>query len=113
MAGTIERQQQHGTVVIANGATASAEILLLGYAQGGFALPAAFTGASISFQVARVSGGTFLALRDDTNTVISITVAVSVAYPLPVELFAGWAAAKIVSASAEGAARTLEVVLKS
>ena len=99
-------------LTIANGATTSDACVSAAYAAFGLQLPAAFTGASISFTVSADGGTTYQALYDRTNTVVSVTVVQGRSYDLPDEL-AAWDHFKIVSASSEGAARTLWVVGKS
>jgi len=102
--------QQTIVVVIANGDTASAVIPFRGYAQAGFQIPSAFTGASVSFNVS-ADNVTYTPLHDSTNTVISQTVTASKGYSFPQGCFP-WAYVKIVSASAEGGARSILVSLK-
>lgn len=99
------------TLAIANGATTSDAYAGGNMASYGLQMPAAFTGATISFQVSADKGTTFQALYDSANTLVSVTVAASRSYALPVTL-AAWTHWKIVSASSEGAARALVVVGK-
>lgn len=96
--------------VIANGGTVSDAISFQPFAQGGFVLPAAFTGASVSFQVS-IDGVTYVAFYDSANALSSITVTQGRGYAFPIGLFA-FGFVKIVSASAEGAARTIQLGLK-
>lgn len=97
-------------VTIASGATASAAIDFRGRAGGGFTTPAAFTGTTISYQVS-VDNSTFQTLYDQFGAqVVTAAVTTSRSYALPAELY-GWPYVKIVSGSAEGADRTLNVVL--
>ena len=101
------------TVVIANGQTTSGAVgntgARRGYKRIGVALPATFTGASISFSVS-ADGTTYQALYAITATLVSVTVVQGRSYDLPEEL-QPWPFFKIVSASAEGAERTLKVVM--
>ncbi len=99
------------TSTILSGQTDSDVIDFKDFAQGGFILPAAFTGATVSFKVCNTSGGTFVALYDAANVLVSLTVTAARAYAFPVALFP-FAFVKIVSASAEGADRLLDVALK-
>lgn len=110
----MERTQSFCTtesIVIANGAQGSGAILYSGYRSGIFVIPSAFSGATVSFKVSQ-DASTWNALYNDSNTLISITVGTDRAYRIPVEaLGAKWL--QIFSASAEGAARTILVTLKS
>lgn len=99
------------TLTIANGATTSDAFKAADIAAFGLQMPAAFTGASISFMVSADNGATYQALYDITNTLVSLTVAASRTYDLPGELTV-WSHFKIVSASSEGAARSLVVIGK-
>lgn len=105
------------TLTIANGATTSNTFvgnLMAAYA---IQMPAAMTGASIGFSVS-ADGTTFGTLRyiSDESTgatsPVSIVFTASMAVPLPDALTA-WKAWRIVSASAEGAARTFTVIGKA
>lgn len=97
-------------VTIASGGTASSSIDFRGRAGGGFVVPAAFTGTSITYQVS-VDNSNFGALYDQFGAqVVTASVAVSRRYALPAELY-GWPYFKIVSGSAEGGDRTIAVVL--
>lgn len=100
------------TTIIASGQTTSAVVDQTGGLVSGIALPAAFTGASVSFTVCGTEGGTYQALYDETNTLVSLTVAVSRSYILPAAI-AAWPYFKIVSASAEGADRTIGTIVRS
>lgn len=104
--------RQDKVATIANGATTSDVIDVKGYAIHGLIMPAAFTGASVSFTVSDVHDGTFVALYDSAGVLVSVPVVASRAYDLPAEL-AVWPFVKIVSASAEAAARSLKVLSKS
>lgn len=99
------------TAVIALNAAASSAIPIASYRRGGFIIPAAFTGASVSFKVSQ-DGTTWTALYNSSNTLISITVGTDRAYPLPTEAF-GFEYVQIVSASNEAAARSILVSRKS
>lgn len=102
---------QRQTLVIANGETTSTAFTSSNFAAFGLQMPAAFTGASVTFTVSADDGATYQALYDTTNTLVSLTVAASRSYDLPSALTA-WDHFKIVSASAEGAARSLIVIGK-
>lgn len=108
----INRLSRTVTATIANAATTSDAIDLTEMAFGSFAMPAAFTGATVSFTGCATSGGTFVAINDSSNAAVSRTVTVSKAYALPAECFA-FNFIKIVSASSEGGARSIVVTAKS
>lgn len=109
--GRMYRKPKSVTAAIANGAATSSAVEQQVEAFGGFLMPAAFTGATVSFTVSQ-DGVTYVALYSAANALVSITVAASRAYPLPSEL-AGFRYFKFVSASNEGAERAIEVALKS
>lgn len=107
----LRRGYNTATIAIANGETVSSAFDASQFASFGLVMPSAFTGATISFQVS-ADGVTYQALYDSTNTLVSVTVAASRSYDLPSTL-AAWQSFKVVSASAEGAARSLVVVEKA
>jgi hypothetical protein len=108
------RQQAKHVVMTAlipiNEATSQA-LAIQAYHAFGLQMPAAFTGASISFQVS-ADGTTFQALYDRLNDIVTVPVAVARSYDLPGEI-GDWAFVKIVSASNEAAARELVFIAKS
>lgn len=80
----------------------------------GIQMPAAFTGASISFQVSG-DDSTYQALYDSSNTLLSITVSASRTYGFTDSVratLAHWRYIKIVSASSEAAARSIKLITK-
>ena len=105
--------------IIANGATTSnfvdvrkgCETLV------GLIFPAAFTGATISFQVAPPDinnpvNADFLDFYDDIGALITVTVTVGVYVNLSPSLFAGIRHVRIVSAGAEAAIRRIQGVIR-
>ena len=98
------------TALIASGTKPSQALAIQGYTGFGLQMPAAFTGATIKFQVS-ADNVTYQDLYDKTNTLVSVTVAVDRHYTLPDDL-APWAFVKIVSASNEGADRSLIFIAK-
>lgn len=106
----IVRNQYWASTTIPSGEATSGAIPTGGRVILGLVMPAAFTGASITFTVSH-DGTTYQALYDESNTQVSVTVAASRSYQLP-DALAAWPYFKIVSASNEGAARTLYVVMK-
>jgi hypothetical protein len=107
-----------GSATIASGATTS-NAIDLGTVNAwngflGFVMPAAFTGATISFQVS-LDDVTYQALNDSSNNAISITVTASKTYGFKADVRAAlspWRYIKIVSASAEGGSRTIPLLIK-
>ncbi len=99
-----------GTAGIALNATESDPVEVQGASRGGFVMPAAMTGTAMTFKVSH-DGTTYKALYNSSNTLISITVAVDRAYPLPSEIF-GFAYFKFVSGSTELAAREIALNAK-
>jgi uncharacterized membrane protein len=97
-----------GTVTIANGQTTSGAFDCGNTTLAAIQLPSDFTGTSVTFQ-GSIDGTTYTTIYDDTNTVYSIPVAVSRGYGLELALFYPWRYIKIVSASSEGAARSIVV----
>jgi hypothetical protein len=99
-------------VTIANGQTVSGIVETRGeYPNMGLALPAAFTGTALSFEVS-LDGSTFQGLYREDGSAVSVTVAPGRSYQLPVEL-APWPYFRIVSSASEGAARTLKLAMHS
>jgi len=74
-------------------------------------MPAAFTGAAITIQSSH-NDGTYQALYNTGNTALSITVGTSRTYNIAPIDFAGVRFLKIVSGSAEGAARTIGLITR-
>lgn len=97
-------------LTIANGATSSDACNAATGEAFGLVMPATFTGTTITFTVS-ADGSTFQALYSITNTLVTMTVAVSRSYDLPGELTA-WPYFKVVSGSTEGGARTLVITGK-
>jgi hypothetical protein len=107
-----------GNAVIANGSTTSNAVDLgVSAPDGGlvgFVMPAAFTGASVSFQVS-VDDSTYQALNDSANSAVSVTVTAGKTYGFKADVrscFVGFRFIKFVSASSEGGARTIIPIVK-
>ena len=107
------------TATIANGASLSDELDLVNHRIVTIFMPAAWTAANLTFQVAAVTGGTFQDLYDDVGTEVVVTAAVSRA--IGVDLVAGALASprfiKIRSGTTgtpvnQGAARSIVLILK-
>lgn len=96
-------------IVIANGGTQS-EAIAVAYARGGSVLiPSAMTGTTLTFEVG--DGGTWTALKTVADASVSQTIAVDRWIPIPDGVF-NFPYLRLVSGSAEGAARVLRVELK-
>ena len=115
----INRTTKVQSMTIANGAALSDAFDMTDYAGGQVLMPAAWTAASIGFQVASSSGGTYYPLHDDDGTLVQIdSPAVDKAYQLPIELFGCfwvklWSQDGAASGTNQAAARTVIVQLKS
>jgi len=112
---TIAYNREYVTATIANAGTTSDAIALLDRVIGGIITPAALTGTTLTFTVCNTADGTYVALYDSDNNQVSLTVTVSRAYGVTgpeADALAPWPFVKIVSGSAEGAARSLVVCLK-
>lgn len=99
------------TAAIANGQTSSGAVDLGGTTLCGIHMPAAFTGASITIQAAPTLGGTYQTVqKNNVDIVISVTQGKYVS--LTPSDWAGLQFIKIVSASSEGAGRTLTLATR-
>jgi hypothetical protein len=94
--------RQYKSAVIANAGTTSGEVALQGLRAGAILFPAAFTGATISFEIPNGAGGWATLDAVSLTTVVSKFVALTEA-----QAFALGDNFKIVSAGAEAAERTL------
>ena len=99
----------YNEVTIASGQTVSSVVDLAGYGLVGIIMPAAFTGATISFQISH-NNVDFQACYNTANTLMSATVTQGRTYMLAPTDLIGARYLKIVSASAEGAARTIGLI---
>lgn len=98
--------------VIANGGTVSDVLDMVGHTLCGIFIPAAFTGVALTFQASPTATGTFVSVRDGAGAALTVTVAAGQYIPIDPKNFHGLRYLKIVSGSAEGAARTLTVAGK-
>lgn len=98
-------------VTIASGQTTSGAIDLQGLCLCQVIVPAAFTGASISFS-SSPNDSTYQALYNASNTLLSLTVTQGRSYNISPQDFAGCRYLKLVSASAEGADRVIGLVTR-
>ena len=92
-------------VTIDNGDTESQAVESQGTFVG-FSTPAALTGTAMTFTVSSALAGTYNTAKTDSAT-ISYTVTTSSYYVMQPAQTAGWKFFKLVSGSAEGAARTI------
>lgn len=99
------------TVTIASSGTTSGAIDLGEWLIAGIITPSALTGTAFTFTASDTEDGTYNACHDSSGTAISVTVAASRHVLIEPQTFAGARWLKIVSGSAEGAARNITVVL--
>jgi hypothetical protein len=92
---------------IANAATDSGEIDCRGMIPSKLFMPAAFTGATVSFKAAQGSAGTFNVVNKDDGTLYTATVAANAVVDLDSNVLNGLDFIKVVSASSELAERSL------
>jgi hypothetical protein len=96
------------TATIANGATVSDEMdLTSGRSLVAIQTPAALTGTALTFTACSTSGGTFVPVYDTSGNAVSVTVSTSRYIPLTPASFVGIRYLKVVSGSAEAAARSI------
>lgn len=96
---------------IANGASLSGEIDCGMNRVVRISMPAAFTGASISFQTPSAIDGTYQSIYKEDGTLYSVTVAASKDTALDTTKFIGVTKFKILSAGVEAADRVIGCVL--
>lgn len=107
---TVENLRK-SVATIASSATTSDAIDLEGLCLVQIQMPAAFTGASITFTSSH-DGVTYQSLYNSSNTQYSITVAASRNYNIAPSDFAGCRFLKIVSASSEAASRSIGLIAR-
>ena len=99
-----------GTVTIANGQTESSYIETSSKQPIAIHLPAAFTGTAITFKVASTFNGTYKSVTDKDGAALTLVVAAdTVVQILPVDGVVLTPFLKLVSGSAEGDERVIEV----
>lgn len=99
------------TATIPNGQNTSEEINTRGLQVVGIKFPASMTGLTVSFHRSPTSGGTFEPVREIDNTgAFSLPVTSSSYIPMKAERLLGVQFLKIVSASNETGAKTIELV---
>lgn len=99
------------TATIASGATDSDGVLLGIGALCGIVTPAAFTGVTLALHVS-ADGTTFAALYDTAGAAVSVTVAPSRHVYIDPVLTAGWPYVRVVSGTAEAAARSVTLLVR-
>ena len=103
------------TLTIANGAALSEAFNFSGYSWMQIQMPAAWTAASLGFQVSSALGGTYVPLYDASGNLVEVAVAVDQAFAVPSTITsASWV--KLWSETGgsgvnQGAARTIIVVM--
>lgn len=106
-------------MTIANGAAVSGVIDMRFFSGMTVHMPAAWTAASIGFQVCDTADGTFLPLYDKSAAIVEIDgPAVDIAYAAPAEIFASlyvklWSQDGAAADTNQGAERALIVTLKA
>ncbi len=100
-------------LAIANGGTASAGVELLGHAPIAVITPAALTSTSAEIQASVDGGTTWLPVHDRTGTKYTLTLSTSRWTAISPADIAGLPMVRIVVASAEAAARTLQLVCRA
>lgn len=102
-------------VTIASGATTSNELDIQSALFVAIQMPAAITGATFKVHASNVGGGTFAEVVDDAGAAISITATAAKNIGLQSAVMAKLSAfrfIKLVSASAEGATRSFNLICK-
>ena len=97
---------------IANGDTKTQAIDLGQATLCGVFVPSAFTGTAISFEASSTLAGTYVAVKDGLGASVSMTVAAGQYILIDPALMAGVRFLKVVSGSAEGAARVLTLAAR-
>lgn len=119
--GDVDIARQTGTATATIGAAASLsdEVDLAGFPLVGVIMPAAWTAANLTFQVASASGGTFVDLYDDAGNEVEVNAAASrgLAGGQWLEKLAPWRFVKVRSGTtgtpvAQGAERVITLALK-
>lgn len=104
----------HDDVVIADAATDSGQVDLLGYQLAGIVIPAEWEGIALKFKAAAQArdggAGTFFPVHDKAGTEVSFTVAASRFVHVDPELLAGARFVKLVAGTAQTGAVTLQVM---
>lgn len=97
------------SAVIPSSGDTSPEVDLGVHRLVGIILPGTFTGTALTFLMSDASGGTFVAVNNDSG-LISKTVAANKYLPVNPDDFLGIRFIKVKSGSTEGAARTVKLV---
>lgn len=105
-------QIQIGPVTITGGSTTSGVFTTQGLGLVGLAMPATFTGTTMSFQGSD-DGSNYLALYNVSGTALSITVAASRLILFSPGDLVGVQFLKLVSGSTEGSDRVIQVITRT
>jgi len=100
------------TVVIPNGQTTSAAFDIGGFTLVGMILPSALTSTAMKINASDSLAGTYVPVYGPTGTQISYTVAASRYVVIPPTDLQGVNFIELVAGSAEGADRTITLILK-
>lgn len=106
---------EHKPVTITTGGTTSTALDLRGKVACGLYMPGTFDGATVSYTVATVSGGSYQELQDGAGNKVTTTVSAGKYVRLDPNVFAGIQFIKVVSASSEttgGTDRTITIHCK-
>jgi hypothetical protein len=107
----LPRAVMYENVTISSGQTTSTALDCGGCNLVGIIFPAAFTGATVSFE-GSVDGTNFYTMKNDTGSTLSLTASTSSFVAIVPSDFAAAGHLKIVSASSEGADRTITLVYR-
>src|SRR5574343_182709 len=100
------------TITVATSTTVSAAVDLAGCVLVGIQMPATFTGTALTFQAATTLTGTYQAVYGTGGSAVSYTVANSRFIAVDPAALMGVRFLKVVSGSAEGANRDIELIVR-
>lgn len=95
------------TATIAAATDTSDAVLIYGCTAIGFVTPATLTGATFTFLGSMDGGTTFVTVKDEFGSTVSVSVVVSSGYPLDANTFAPYDQIKVVAADGNEAAQRL------
>lgn len=100
------------TITVATSTTISAAVDCKNKTLCGVLLPTAFTGVAMTFQMSDTIDGTYVAVQDGAGSSYSVTVAQGKYVPVDPNKFLGIRFLRVVSGSAEGADRIVQLSLR-
>lgn len=106
-------QYTNCTIVIATSTTVSAEVDLGGNTLVGIITPSTFDGTALTFQMAPVTGGTFVpvAASNAASTAYTVTTTASIFTPIDPTVFKGARFVKVVTSSAQTTTDTILILV--